>query len=688
MGYCTAHDWLHKDKGFLKELKIIHNADIQAYVADIPRIDDKKHQIQFNITKLNQKNVSTTALLNCYKNCPNFNVGDYFEFKAKLKRPVNLNNPGGFDYVSWLSSRHVWWVGNIKPGTIKIIKEKHAWLFFSKIREYFGKKIEELMPEKATVGIFQALTVGLTHHIPKSDWDLFRRTGTTHLIDISGEHIAIVIAFIYLVLQLILTNIRTLPLNIPMQTIKGIGAIIAGLIYAGVSGFSVPTQRALISALFMLLHTFFYKKLTIWQAWRYALLIVLLLEPHSVFMLGFYFSFIAVAILILINERFKYKGVLKVCVIQVACLFGLMPLSLYWFSYASISSLLANLIAIPLVGFVIVPMSLIILFLSPILVIPYSVNILNFFIKLLLKILIYVDSFSFVNLTFNFNRALEPMCIMFAMLVLVFLPLKRIKPIACLLIIVCFFPHAPKIRETNAQIDVLDVGQGLSVIVRTKNHTLVYDTGVKFHQGSDMGRLVLIPYLGRLGIKSLDMVVISHADLDHRGGLESLSEVFNIDKFVVDDPKYYNQGVSCHDYPSWIWDGVKFEFFAIKEKFKGKNNNSCVLKVTNNKGAFLLTGDIEKPAELYLIKHYDDLLSANVLLIPHHESKTSSSIEFLTTVQPDYAIASYGFDNRYHFPHIKPKLRYEQLDIPVFNTCDNGMISVSLNNILQPKTYL
>lgn len=684
------HDYIHSEAQELKSLTVINNAQVEGYVAAIPQTDINRTQIEFKIKKINNTDLKTTALLNCYRDCPQFKIGDYYKFSAKLKRPVNLNNPGGFDYVSWLHSKHIWWVGNIKSKTeiLKLNENKSGYLVFSKIREYLNYKSLNMGFLDSNLGVFQALTIGVTHDIPKSQWELFRRTGTTHLIDISGEHIALIIAVTYFLLHFILTRIQYLPSNIPMQTFKGIGAIIVGGFYALISGFSVPTQRALISAFLMLIHTFLPKKLTIWQSWRYALLVVLLLEPHSVFMMGFYFSFLAVAILILINSRFKHKGILKVVVLQVACLFGLMPLSLYWFSYASISAFIANLIVIPLVGLLIVPIALILLLLSPLLVLSPFVGVENFLISLLLNILTYIDNFSFLNINFSFNRLLEPLCIMLGMLVLIFLPDKKLKSVALLLIFVSFLPHAPIIRRGDAQVDILDVGQGLSVLVRTKNHTLIYDTGNKFSENSDIAKSAIIPYLNRLSVKSLDMVVISHPDMDHRGGLQTLEKNYVINELVVDKPEFYGKGLNCHYYPQWSWDDVDFQFLPIKKKFKGKNNNSCILKISSAKGSVLLTGDIEKPAERYLTKKYSKQLKSDVLLIPHHESKTSSSKEFLLTVQPQFAVASYGFDNRYHFPHIPPQLRYDALGISVFNTYQHGMVTFSLNNVKKPKTYL
>jgi competence protein ComEC len=283
-----------------------------------------------------------------------------------------------------------------------------------------------------------------------------------------------------------------------------------------------------------------------------------------------------------------------------------------------------------------------------------------------------------LNVNFTFTEALPALALMAVMAIFLFLPLKLFFPAASVLMIASFFPNFEKVKPGEAIVDVLDVGQGLSVVVRTANHILIYDTGMKFYQAGDMGKLAIIPYLNKLGVSKLDKVVISHPDLDHRGGLGSLEEKYTIKELIVDDPLFYKRGVSCHEYPSWEWDGVTFRFFAISADLPRKNNKSCILQITTPAGQMLLSGDIEKAAESYLVKTYGSELASTVLLVPHHSSKTSSSEAFVRHVTPRYAIASYGFDNRYHFPHPEAMRVYRQQHIPVFNTMECGMIRVDL----------
>jgi len=685
-GFC--HQYWVADQGMPND-EIVKNALLQGYVASIPTTNIRKTQFQFFAERLNAKPVNVMLLLSCYDHCPDLHAGQHWQLMAKLKKPRNLANPGGFDYVSWLDARHITWTGYIRRNSFQRITTKSSHYPLLSLRDDLAAMLARIDSNEKTLGILQALTLGVTSHIDKDEWDLFRRTGTIHLMVISGAHIGLVAGLTYWFIKWLWCRSSRFCLRFPAPKVASIAALLMALIYALLAGFAVPAQRALIVCFFMLLRNFFSQRFSVWQAWRYALLGVLVFEPHSVLMSGFYLSFIAVAILILVNQRVLSKGIRKTITMQLACLAGLMPLTLFWFSYGAVNGLVANLIAIPWVGFIIVPLALFTTFLGQWLVIPWVVMILKGSIISLLYYLNWVDSFAFFNLNFSFTQLLSPLAMMLALCIVLFMPLHRLFPAVAVLAIAGLYPGFERVNVGNATIDVLDVGQGLSVVVRTASHVLIYDTGVKFYQGSDMGKLAIIPYLNTLGVKRLDKVIISHPDLDHRGGLASLEEMFNVSELIVDDPEFYRRGVSCHQYPKWNWDGVSFRFFPIKNNFRGKNNRSCILQVSTGGGQVLLSGDIEKSAENDLIKTYGSDLASSVLLIPHHGSKTSSSPSFIEQVAPRYAIASYGFDNRYHFPHAEAMRTYKRHHIEVYNTMECGMVRVKLHpwNSLQPTCF-
>lgn len=668
----------------MPSLRKISNAIIQGEIKSIPTYKNNKMQWHFLISQINQDSAKALVLLSCYKGCPHVQVGQRWEFHANLQRPNNLANPGSFDYVTFLKARHILWTGFVKGRGHLISSPKSQNILF--LREYLAKLLRQAITDFNILGIVQALTLGVTTNISPELWGLFRRTGTTHLLVISGAHIGLIATLTYKLLKWLWGG--RLSLYYSSIKIASIFAILMAFIYSLLSGFAVPAQRAVAACIFLLVRNFLNFKFTGWQCLRYGLFFVLLFEPHAVLLPGFYLSFIAVTILIVVGQRFAWRGFGKIIYVQLACLIGLMPLTLYWFSYGAINGLLANLLAIPLIGFIIVPFALISLLLYYLTAINEIFLPVSLLIKTLLIYLNWVDKLEILNLNFSFASTSAPIAVLLALTVFVLLPLKNIYLPSVILITASFFPQANRIKGGDVNIEILDVAQGLAVVIRTASHTLIYDSGAKFFQSDgDMAKFVIIPYLNTLGIKKIDKIIISHPDLDHRGGLESLERNYPNTELIVDNVSYYKRGSSCHLYPNWQWDGVDFRFFAIKKKFPDKNNNSCVLQISNPAGKSLLTGDLEKKAEEYLIATYGKNLQSNILLVPHHGSKTSSSPRFVKHVEPNYAIISAGLDNRYHFPHQQTLRTLEFNNVKVYNTIECGMTTFSLlakrNKILQ-----
>lgn len=480
-------------------------------------------------------------------------------------------------------------------------------------------------------------------------------------------------------------------LRIPAVYIASTGSLVAAIIYAFLAGFAPPVQRALVGCFFYTIYCLGKQRFSPWQIWRYALLIVLCIEPHAVFMQGFYFSFLAVACLLITQQRWRIKGYKAKLALQLSCLIGLMPLSLYWYSYGSINGFIANLFAIPLVSFLIVPLALITLVCCKFDWVWILVTPLSWLTTLLYQGLTWTEHLAIINLDWAMTDFQYVLALMGALLLWVLLPSKPFKIIALLCLIIPLFPSRPPIKHGEALIHVLDVGQGLAVSIHTAHHVLLYDTGDQFFQGSDLGKMVILPFYKDLGIKKINAVVISHPDKDHRGGLNSVEAGLHVNQLIVNDPHFYHRGLSCHDYPPWQWDGINFRFFPIKKQFKSKNNSSCILQVSSPHARVLLTGDIEKDAETYLIKTYGSQLTSDVLILPHHGSKTSSSYRFLMEVAPVYGIASLGFDNRFHFPHAKTIKSLQSLGIQFYRTDECGMTQIKLpvqGELLKPTCYL
>ena len=682
-----GHQWFLSPSPVMQG-DVINHAILEGVVASIPVPSKHKTQFQFQVHHINQLAVSTLVLLDCYRQCPVVYAGEHWRIEAKLKRPHALSNPGGVDRMNWFSVHHIGWHGHIQPGRFQRLADRNGYRLL-KLRAQLASRLSQLESNERILGVIQALSLGVTSHMPEAEWALFRRTGTTHLMVISGAHIGLIAMLVFGAIKWLWSRSGLLCLWVPAARVASICALLMAYVYALLAGFGVPAERALIACFFVLIRYVGQVRYSVWQSWRYALMGVLLHEPHSVLMPGFYLSFLAVAILIFLNQRIVWCGFRKMLALQAGCLLGLMPLTLYWFSYGSVNGMLANLVAIPWVSFLIVPMALLVALLcSWCSLAPLEYG-LHQAVQGLLIFLTWVDAGSFLNISVSFSNLLQPLLCMLAMAVFLLVPLPLIRWLLLGLVVTVFLPSQPTIKPGEVQIDVLDVGQGLSVVVRTAAHLLIYDTGTQQFHASDMASLVILPYLKHQRMKQADLVVISHPDLDHRGGLATLESHIHVRQLVTDDPGFYHRGLSCHEYPQWTWDNVSFRFFSLPDHTKKRNNRSCVLKIATDGGQMLLTGDIEKIAETYLVDHYGSALFSTVLLVPHHGSKTSSSTLLLKQVLPRFAIVSTGFDNRYHFPHPQAMHRYQQQGIPVYDTQSCGMARVRLGKDAQirPRCY-
>lgn len=668
---------------------LLTHVKLTGFVDSIPNYANDKVQFQFAITHLNNQVVKTRALLSCYNHCPNFHAGECWQFVAKLKKPRNLGNPGAFNYQRQLSAHHMYWTGYIKPSTAIKLPISHYTHWLLKKREQLAEQLQHIITRHEALGVVQALTLGISHQISLEQWNLFRQTGTTHLMVISGAHIGLVAGSTYTIVYWFLRRVYWLCIRVPAQKIAAIIAVFVAIIYSLFAGFGAPAQRALIACLVMMVKLLGIQQLSAWQAWRYALFTVLLLEPHHVLLPGFYLSFLAVAAMLIMHQRFHYQGIKKTLLLQFSCLVGLMPLTLLWFSYGAVIGFLANLIAIPWVSLIIIPLSFVVLLLHHYVISGFFIAILQHAIHGLLFFLNGINVLAFINLQGNFIDVLAPLIAMLVMLIGLCLPIKSFFPPLIVLLLALLKPAHEKVPIEDARVELLDVGQGLSVLIRTAHHALLYDTGAKFYRGTDMGLLAIIPYLKTIGLKKIDTIVVSHTDLDHRGGLSSIEAIYPSHQLIVDDPNYYHRGVSCHTYAPWQWDGIEFKFFPINVPLGSKNNHSCVLQVKSKGGQFLLTGDIEQEAEKYLVDTYKDTLASTAMLVPHHGSKTSSSLAFIKQVAPRYALLSYGFDNRYHFPHAQTINHYQSHHVELYNTMEQGKICLQLTpqGVSAPTTY-
>lgn len=542
----------------------------------------------------------------------------------------------------------------------------------------------------------QALTIGHKSNISTRQWQVLRNTGTSHLMAISGLHIGLVAGLVFFLVRK-LVPVWLLRFSSAAQFAAIISLLVAGF-YALLAGFSVPTQRAFIMLLVFMSAILLKRPAFSINTLSLALIAVLLINPVSVLSVGFWLSFVAVIIIALVSSsRIETKpgiqasrlpgwlsGWVKGIRIQWLIALGMLPLSVLLFQQGSIISPIANMLVIPLVGMLVVPMALIASFTS-----VFSAEISSWlftqasmllsFVWLLLDWLAQSPFASWQRSAVPMQQSILALSGGLLLLMPRGFPL-RYSGIILLLPMLFYVPAKP--ARGDFWITVLDVGQGLSVLIETSEKALIYDTGARFSDRFDIGQRVVIPYLQYIGVQQIDTLMISHGDNDHAGGADSILQMAKVKKVLgeADAIKSHQQdgvmALPCKAGISWSWNMVSFEVLHPQKKYSKTNNRSCVLKVWNDQYSLLLTGDIELKAEKHLLKQQQGKLTVDVLLVPHHGSNTSSSANLLEALKPGMAIVSAGYNNRFGHPTQKVLRRYSQLGIRVLNTAYDGAIQI------------
>lgn len=553
-------------------------------------------------------------------------------------------------------------------------------------RYHIQQQIIATIHQPALAAILSALTVGSRTHLIPEQKQVFQRTGTSHLIAISGLHISLVSMAVYFFLYFLARQWVRLTLYVPAPRIAAVGALLAAWAYALLAGFSLPTQRAAVMITVLLCAELLYRSTPVWRRMLLALVIVLMLQPMALLSASFWLSFMAVIwIAYVLSGRLARGHKLKQWVyVQTGIFIGLMPFMFYFFHQVSLVMLIANAIAIPWVEWFIVPLCLL-----ASISLPFSTILAHGLFKLAAYAL--WPLWQGLQWLAHYPHAIwqhgifQSGLLIIAIITAAILLLPRGAPgrclaLACLLPLI--FPPTSRPKLGGLVLTVLDVGQGLAMVLQTAHHTLLYDTGPRSYSGFDSGKSVILPYLQAHNIQKIDIMMISHGDNDHIGGAASILAAMPVEKLLTSVPaRFPKHAVShCHQGQQWRWDGVKFSVLYPPEyqAYQG-NNSSCVLRIQAADRAILLTGDIEAPAEQWLVKNKTKQLSASVLVVPHHGSKTSSTTNFIQAVSPKIAIFSSGYYNRFKLPNKFILKKYQLRGIKTLNTAYVGAISIRIS---------
>ncbi len=631
--------------------------------------------------------------------------GQRWQFKVRLKRPHGFANPGGFDYEAWLWQKQIRASGYVRSDEANLLYEDKAGHSFISLRSQFRQKLDQLFPDEGLkhLNLIKALSIGDRQGITDEEWSLFSATGTNHLMIISGMHVGFIVLMFYHLSKLSLKRIGRLALYLSIPRIAAFMAVIAAYFYAGMAGFALPAQRAFIMIAAFMLAQCCCRHSSVINSYWLALALVLMINPLSPVSSGFWLSFIAVAVLVFfVNQpdRQQSPGLIKLVLMfrtQLFIFLGLLPFMLLFFQQSSISAPLINLVAIPFLTLLIVPLCLLILLLSYFsteLVIYFSFcaeRLLEFFLSMLELInqhwpqaLLKLPALAF------WQWLMLLLAISLMLLGLTGTKNFRFLILALICCIPVLFVRGNKLDLNEFQLDVLDVGQGLALVIRTRQHVMLYDLGPAYSDSFNAGEGIVLPFLRSQNINHVDKVIVSHGDNDHSGGLSPVLLAYPAAEYLASDLKPFSSQhnySSCSEGQYWNWDGVDFEILHPDKESDNRynsNNSSCVLLISNANHSVLLTGDIEAQVERRLLRAGSNI-NAEILIAPHHGSKTSSHKRFIEAVSPDYVVFSSGYLNQFQHPHPDIVNLYTNSGTISLNTAETGTISwkIGMNEDLQ-----
>lgn len=616
-------------------------------------------------------------------------IGETWRLEVRLRRPRGFANPGGFDYEGWLFRNGIGATGYVVADGDNLRVDERPRSVLTGYRRRMAERIEAALPDDDATAVLMAITIGARHGISQSGWKDYAATGTSHLMAISGLHIGLAAGFAGILtwLLLALAGVRG-----NLRDCAFIAAAGAAIAYALVSGFAVPARRAMLMTAIFATATVSRRRLQSGHVLALSCLLLLLLDPLASLAPGFQLSFAAVACLLasaapLVRLPGRLPGgslaVLfsapaRLGRMQMALLLGLFPLTVLIFDRATLVAPLANVVVLPIFNFVTVPAGLLAMLIDP-LSAAGATTLLEISHESILLVLGVVSVLAELPGAGISVAQLAGPALLVALLPAMWVLLPRGWPgrhVAWLALAATLLHRPAAPPRGCVEITVLDVGQGLATVLRTAGHTLVYDTGPAFRGGGDAASLVVAPYLVGRGVRRFDTLIVSHADLDHSGGVSSLLERVPADRVLVGEwlerPDIAQE--RCVAGQRWHWDGITFTIRHPPPtvRFSG-NDASCVLQVEIGDDRILLTGDVEARVERRLLSQ-KEFGRVSLVVVPHHGSRTSSSRDFVATLDADRAVVSAGYGNRWGFPKDDVVERWRTSGAEVLTTAETGAV--------------
>ena len=608
---------------------------------------------------------------------------------VRLKRPRGLLNPGGFDFERSALQQRIIAAGYVR-GEAGNAQLAHS-ACVDGLRARISKAIAVGLPDDPHAArLLRALSVGDQRALDEGDWQVVRATGVSHLIAISGFHVGLAAIFGALLMRALWWLLPALALRLPRPIAEASVALPAAIAYGAMAGFGLPTTRTLWMIGAVSLSRILRRGGGIGEGLGLALCAILIVDPLSVLSAGFWLSFVGVAFLVWTLVRGEgWRGHLReIGLAPLLMTLALLPLTVWFFGQASLVGPLANLIAVPFISFVIVPLTL----LASALLLPLP----GLGVPLLHACAWLADAQWWVLQELGaWPAALhylpEPTVAAFVLACIgaIWLLAPRGVParaLAALLFMPLLWPRPISPQIGGFEATVIDVGQGLSVLVRTHGHALLYDTGARYPSGFDLGEAAVVPTLHARGLDRLDMLIVSHGDNDHAGGARAVLAAFPHTPAFGGEPDRGDVPLAqCAAGQHWSWDGVEFSMLSPSAPVRARGNDAgCVLLVSGGNGRLLLPADTSAHVEPDIAARIAGGAPL-VLIAPHHGSKTSSSEDYLRALHPAFAVASAGYRNRFGHPAPVIVARYRDLGIALSATFDTGAVRIAFPTDAPPR---
>lgn len=618
--------------------------------------------------------------------------GQRWQWLLRLRRPHGFANPGGFDYEAWLLQQGIASTGYVRAAAANRQLDAAAGRpWFHRLRHALSQQLAQAEQQGPLLhaGLIKALSLGLHQDLTDAQWRQFSQLGLNHLIVISGLHIGLVAGLLYRLGLLVARGFPALLLSVTAPRFAALWALAGACFYAGLAGFTLPVLRALVMATVWFSGTLLMRQTAPTASLLLALLLVLLVDPLAPQSPGFWLSFLAVAILLGQGSEAgtAWQRLLLAVRVQLLLGIGLLPVMLVYFQQGSVLAPLVNLPAIPFVGLLVVPLCLLGLALLPLwtdaamMLLRGSDFLLDLFMRAVAACVALWPG-SLLTLPPLSLPLLLALAASAALMLLGRSTRWRVAGLLLLPTLLVLWP-ARRLAPGELELTVLDVGQGLAVLVSTRSQQLLYDTGPRYSPRFDAGEDVLLPALRRLGVQRLDTVIVSHGDLDHAGGVAAIAAQFPQARYLGSDTSVFAAGLAAQPCRPGAWqrDGFTFRLLHPDAAGYSDNDSSCVLHISGSGSSILLPGDISRTVESRLLQSWPQL-QASVLIAPHHGSTTSSSSAFIRRLQPQLVVFSTGYLNRFGHPAAEVQQRYARAGVQAFDTAWSGAVRVHITPAL------